>query len=122
MNVRLNKEETLHSHSFHYTKKKFSIQVFFSKCDQIHRKLQICTRLKCDSKCITNTMKITVITNTMKITENKCCFIFKYLLLTNVQLLLSFAIMISCVLGYFLLQNKECKTLDQSMKFVQSQQ
>ena len=58
----------------------------------------------------------------MKITENKCCFIFKYLLLTNVQLLLSFAIMISCVLGYFLLQNKECKTLDQSMKFVQSQQ
>ena len=59
--MRLNKKETLHSHSFHYTKKKFSIQVFFSKCDQIHRKLQICTRLKSDSKCITNTMKITAL-------------------------------------------------------------
>ena len=49
---------------FSVHKKKFSIKVFISKCDQIHRKLQICTRLKCDSKCITNTMKITVITNT----------------------------------------------------------
>ena len=32
-------------HKFHYTKMKFSIKDFFSKCDQIRRKLRVYTHL-----------------------------------------------------------------------------
>ena len=59
--MRLKKKRNSAFSQFSLHKKKFSIKVFFSKCDQTHRKLQICTRLKCDSKCITNTMKITAL-------------------------------------------------------------